>query len=227
MPVGGAGPRRAIGVVRRRLLRRRCCRRLLSAPARSRRRRVAAQAQPPASRRRPASNSCIGVYLAGRQAQQSRDFASAASAYEKAIAADPDSPELITRTFLMEVCVGNFDRAAALAPKELKLDPSDAVAQLVLIVDRVKAGDTAGALKQAAALPSEGVHRFVGPFALAWTRMAAGDLAGADTALQGLDKFNGFQPLKVFQLGLLYDFAGNAAQGAGILRQGARRQRAS
>jgi len=43
---------------------------------------------------------------------------------------------------------------------------------------------------------------------LAWTRMAAGDLAGADTALQGLDKFNGFQPLKVFQLALLYDFAG-------------------
>src|SRR5260221_118352 len=34
------------------------------------------------------------------------------------------------------------------------------------------------------------------------------DLAGADTALQGLDKFNGFQPLKVFQLALLYDFAG-------------------
>jgi tetratricopeptide (TPR) repeat protein len=42
--------------------------------------------------------------------------------------------------------------------------------------------------------------------------MASGDLAGADTALQGLDKFNGFQPLKVFQLGLLYDFAGNAAK---------------
>src|SRR5262249_52922246 len=27
-------------------------------------------------------------------------------------------------------------------------------------------------------------------------------------ALQGLDKFNGFEPLKTFQLGLLYDFAG-------------------
>src|SRR5207248_3021134 len=48
----------------------------------------------------------------------------------------------------------------------------------------------------------------IGPFALAWTRKAAGDLAGADSALQGLDKFNGFQPLKVFQLGLLYDYAG-------------------
>ena len=38
--------------------------------------------------------------------------------------------------------------------------------------------------------------------------MASGDLAGAETALQGLDKFNGFEPLKIFQLGLLYDYAG-------------------
>ncbi len=150
----------------------------------------------------------FGEYLAGRHAQQTRDFTAAAGAYEKAIAADPDAAELISRTFLMEVCVGHFDRARALAHKELKLDPGDAVAELVLIVDRVKAGDAPGALKHATALSSEGVHRFIGPFALAWTRMAAGDLAGADTALQGLDKFNGFQPLKVFQLGLLYDYAG-------------------
>ena len=171
---------------------------------------TATQAQPPAAQ--SAASKLIGVYLSGRQAQQLRDFSAAASAYEKAIALDPDAPELVNRTFLMEVCVGNFERAKALAPKVLKLDPSDAVAMLVLTIDRVKAGDTAGALKQAATLPSEGVHRFIGPFALAWTRMAAGDLAGADTALQGLDKFNGFQPLKVFQLGLLYDFAGNAAK---------------
>jgi len=150
----------------------------------------------------------FGQYLAGRHAQQSRDFTVAANRYEKAIALDPDSPELISRTFLMEVCVGHFERARALAQKELKLDPGDAVAELVLVVDRLKAGDTAGALKHAAALPTDGVHRFIGPFALAWTRKAAGDLAGADSALQGLDKFNGFEPLKAFQLGLLYDYAG-------------------
>ncbi|HEY8872166.1 MAG TPA: tetratricopeptide repeat protein, partial [Stellaceae bacterium] len=150
----------------------------------------------------------FGEYLAGRHAQQTRDFTAAAGAYEKAITADPDAPELISRTFLMEVCVGHFDRARALAAKELKLDPGDAVAELVLIVDRLKAGDTPSALKHATALSPEGVHRFIGPFALAWTRIAAGDLAGADAALQGLDKFNGFQPLKVFQLGLLYDYAG-------------------
>jgi tetratricopeptide (TPR) repeat protein len=168
---------------------------------------------PAGAKQQPAaagSEHLFGAYLAGRHAQQLRDFTAAAGSYEKAIAADPDAPELISRTFLMEVCVGHFDRARALAQKELKLDPGDAVAELVLVVDRLKAGDTAGALKHAASLPSEGVHRFIGPFALAWMRMATGDLAGADTALQGLDKFNGFQPLKVFQLGLLYDFAGKA-----------------
>jgi tetratricopeptide (TPR) repeat protein len=59
-------------------------------------------------------------------------------------------------------------------------------------------------------LPQDGVHRFIAPLATAWTRMAAGDLPGADAALQQLDKFNGFAPLKDFQLGLLYDFAGQA-----------------
>ena len=152
----------------------------------------------------------FGEYLSGRQAQQTRDFTVAAARYEKANAADPDAPELISRTFLMEVCVGHFERARALAPKELKLDPGDAIAELVLVVEALKAGDTAAALKHAAALPSDGLHRFIGPFALAWTRKAAGDLAGADSALQGLDKFNGFEPLKVFQLALLYDYAGKA-----------------
>ena len=149
----------------------------------------------------------FGEYLAGRHAQQRRDFTAASKWFEKAIGDDPDSPEILSRTFLMEVSVGHFDRALALASKELKLDPGDAIAQLVLLSDRLKAGDAAGALKYAAALPSDGVHRFIAPFALAWTRVAAGDLAGADTALQGLDKFNGFQPLKIFQLALLYDFA--------------------
>src|SRR5947207_7767456 len=149
----------------------------------------------------------FGECLAGRHAEQRRDFSGAAKWFEKAIAADPDSPEVISRSFMMEVSVGHFDRARALAPKQLKLNPGDGIAQLVLVIERLKAGDTTGALKRAAAMPTDGVHRFLAPFALAWTRMAAGDLAGADTALQGLDKYNGFKALKVFQLALLYDFA--------------------
>ncbi|HWD57047.1 MAG TPA: tetratricopeptide repeat protein [Stellaceae bacterium] len=174
---------------------------------------AASEAKPPA----PAAGADLfGDYLAGRHAEQIRDYPAAASWFEKAITGDPQSPELVSRTFLMAVGAGNFDRARPLADQVLKLDSTDALARLVLIVDRLKAGDTAGAIKNAAALPQEGVHRFIAPLALAWTRMAAGDVQGADAAMQQLDKYNGFQPLKDFQLGLIHDFAGQPDKADGF-----------
>jgi tetratricopeptide (TPR) repeat protein len=155
-----------------------------------------------------ATETPFGAYLAGRHAQETRDYTAAALWFEDALKSDPESPELITRTFLMEASEGRFDRARSLAEKELKLDPTDAVAQLILMADRIKTGDKIGALARAQALPTDGVHRYLGPLARAWTQMAMGDLTGADAALRQLDKFNGFAPLQYYQLGLLYDFAG-------------------
>src|ERR1700724_2209267 len=82
-----------------------------------------------------------GAYLAGRHAQERRDYAAAAAWFEDALKSDPESPELITRTVLMEASGGRFDRARALAEKELRLDPTDAVAQLNLLIHRVVGGD--------------------------------------------------------------------------------------
>jgi tetratricopeptide (TPR) repeat protein len=157
----------------------------------------------------PSAETLFGEYLAGRHAQETRDYAKAAEFFEDALKQDPGSSELISRTFLMEASEGRFDRARALAERELKLDPTDAVAELIQLIDRFKAGDTAGALARAEALPGDGVHRLLGPLARAWTRMATGDLPGADAALRQLDKFNGLAPLEYYQLGLLHDFAGD------------------
>jgi tetratricopeptide (TPR) repeat protein len=154
------------------------------------------------------ADAAYGPYLAGRHAQEERDYGNAALWFEEALKADPHSPELVSRTFDMEAQAGRFDAARPLADQALKLDSSDAVADLVLLIDRVKAGDKAAALARADALPDDGLHRYVGPLARAWMRMATGNLAAADAALQNLDKFDGFAPLKYFQLGLLYDFAG-------------------
>ena len=164
---------------------------------------------PTPSNAAPSMDTLFGEYLAGRHAQETRDYTKAAEFFENALKQDPGSPELISRTFVMEASEGRFDRARALAEKELKLDPTDAVAELILLIDRLKAGDTAGALARADALPGDGVHRLLGPLARAWTHMATGDLVGADAALRQLDKFNGLAPLEYYQLGLLYDFAGH------------------
>ena len=168
------------------------------------------EAAPSLDKPEPLAEVPFGAYLAGRHAQQERDYRAAATWFESALKADPGSPELITRAFLMEASVGDFGRAKPLAESELKLDSTDAMADLILLIDRVKAGDNAGAVARAEALPAEGVHRFVRPLALAWTRMGIGDVSGAEAALQELDKFNGFSPLKDFQLGLIEDLAGRA-----------------
>jgi len=116
-----------------------------------------------------------GAYLAGRHAQERRDYTAAAAWFEDALKSDPESPELITRTFLMEASEGRFDRARALAEKALRLDPTDAVGQLILLIDRVETGDNAGALARAETLPADGLHRFLGPVARAWTSAASDD----------------------------------------------------
>ena len=63
----------------------------------------------------PNLETTSGAYLAGRHAQEKRDYAAAASWYEDALRTDPESPELISRTFLMEASEGRFDRAHSLA----------------------------------------------------------------------------------------------------------------
>ena len=71
-----------------------------------------AEPHPPA----PASDSHLyGMYLAGRHAERLRDYPAASSWFDKAIVADPAAPELISRTFMMAVGAGNFDRARALS----------------------------------------------------------------------------------------------------------------
>jgi tetratricopeptide (TPR) repeat protein len=159
-----------------------------------------------------AAASPLGAYLAGRHAQEEGAFGAAAAWYEQALRADPQSPELISRTFLMEADDGHFNRALPLARKALKLDSSDAVADLALLIESARNGDKAEALARAEALPDDGLHRYVGPLARGWTRVAMGNLPGAEAALHDLDKFDGFAPLEYFQLGLVYDFAGNAVK---------------
>jgi tetratricopeptide (TPR) repeat protein len=156
--------------------------------------------------------SPYGAYLAGRHAQEEGDYAAAARWYEQALRADPKSPEVISRTFLMDADDGLFDPAVPLAEKALQLDNSDAVADLVLLIERAKAGDKAGALARAEALPDDGLHRYVGPLARAWTQMGMGNLPAAEAAIRDLEKFEGFAPLEYFQLGMINDFAGNSAK---------------
>src|ERR1700748_819704 len=76
---------------------------------------TASEGAPAPDKPETAVEAPFGAYLAGRHAQHMRDYQSAVSWFEDALRADPASPELITRTFLMEASVGRFDKAQTLA----------------------------------------------------------------------------------------------------------------
>ena len=97
----------------------------------------------------------------------------------------PNSPELISRTFLMEVSVGHFDRAARSGRKRAQAR-FDRCRGRARAAGRSGQGRRQGRRAQARrGAARDGVHRFVGPLARAWTRMAVGDLAGADDGAAG------------------------------------------
>ena len=55
----------------------------------------------------------LGDYLAGVFAQQQRDYDNAADLIARALAADPDNPELIANAMVLMAMEGRFERAFA------------------------------------------------------------------------------------------------------------------
>ena len=155
------------------------------------------------------SEPLYGAYLAGVHAEATHDYGAADRWLTEAWRADPSARELVARAFIAALADGRFAEAQTLALHEIALTPGDAVARLVLLITEMKAGNAAAALSSAEALPQEGIHRFVRPLALAWTRVATGDFDGAEKALNALDAFEDFAPLTYFQAGLIADVAGH------------------
>jgi tetratricopeptide (TPR) repeat protein len=160
--------------------------------------------------------SALGDFLAGRVAQDGRDYAAALAFYSDALRRSPDSPELANHVLVLAVTEGRFDVAGPLAAALAATDPDGAgLAQLVQTVEQVKAGHWATALDAAQHLPKEGFYRFAGTFARAWTMAANPDQAQAAAAQ--FDEFAQTPPLaglKALQTALVQDLTGNAGSAA-------------
>jgi len=171
----------------------------------------AAPRQPPAS---IAAEPDLGVsnpygnYLAGRHAQQERDYAAAADFYTRALNQDPGNSELLGRTFLLDLSQGKVADASMLALRVKRADASSGMVELVRIVDAAGAGDFATAEKLSASLSPNGADRFIGPMLSAWARAGMGHYPGALAALQPFDQIPGIAPLKDLHVALIADLAG-------------------
>ncbi|HYE49938.1 MAG TPA: tetratricopeptide repeat protein [Azospirillaceae bacterium] len=157
------------------------------------------------------AKSPVASYLSGRMAQGAGDWGTAARHLTEALKADPGNVQLIRRTFLLQLGAGRYGEAIELARRLDQGGAESYLAGSLLVADAVKRGQAAEAAERLAKLPSDGLGQYISPLLTAWTRMAAGDRAGALAALEALDKAPGFAALRALQAGLVEDVGGNEA----------------
>lgn len=168
----------------------------------------------PAKSGKEAVRSPYASYLAGRVAQGGGDWTSAAGHMAVALAHDPENVPLLRRTFLLNLGKGDTAAAAALAVR-LKAKGADSfLAAALLVADDIAAGRAADAAARLSDLPKDGLGQYVTPLLTAWTRVAAGDRAGALAALEALDGGTGFKALRHLQAALIHDMGGDAPEAA-------------
>ena len=110
-----------------------------------------------------------GNYLAGRHAQARKDLSAAVDFLGAVLKKDPETPDLLRRTFILMAVEGRMKEAVELARRLLKAKPNSPVAHLTLAVNDIKRGRFAAAQKRLKALPGKGLGKFLGPVLRGWS----------------------------------------------------------
>ncbi len=149
--------------------------------------------------------SPLGAYLAARHAQQERNYADAARYMGTALQADPDNDDLVRRTFMFRISEGDIAKAIPLATRIADLDRRSGFADLVLVLQKLKAGNYEEALARTRMLPDDGVERLVAPLLSAWAQVGMGKASQALLTLAEVKTPNGLPQLLMFHHALIAD----------------------
>ncbi|CAO3440489.1 tetratricopeptide repeat protein [Azospirillum endophyticum] len=160
------------------------------------------------------AGSATGSYLAGRYAQHQDDWTAAARFTAQALAADPDDPALLRRSFLLRLGEGRIDTAIEYAGRLLDEQGEPQMALTLLAADALAKGKLDEADSYAARLPADGLGRFLTPLTRAWLAAARGRTDEALTALEPLSTAKGFEALYNLHAALILDLAGRNDEAA-------------
>ena len=166
----------------------------------------------PAMAETPKENwSVSGAFLAGINAKETGDMATASDLLPIALKANPGDPSLLQTTLIALISAGRVDEGIRLSRELTKKTPSlktDApLSMMLLIQGEIKEGKYEEALALARQLPDQQVGKYAGPMLRAWL-VAAGkkQVDAAVKELQPLESLDGFAPFALMQRGAIEDF---------------------
>lgn len=163
----------------------------------------------------PQPHGDAGAYLAARQAAADNRFAEAATFFDRAIAADPDEPELSQAAAFLHAVGGNLDTAAAEAEKLEAEDLSSPHSTLILMVRDAKAGDWQRLLEGLES--GRQTSPVMDSFARAWGLMGRGDMSAALDAFDDAMKEEGLSGYARQHKALALALAGDMEGAEGLL----------
>ncbi|WP_417718493.1 tetratricopeptide repeat protein [Salipiger sp.] len=171
-----------------------------------------------------AADSLAGDYLAARQASFVGDYQVAADYYSRAIAFDPENPELLERATLANLSLGEVERAKALADQLTAKGFNSQVAHMAQIAVLAKEENYPELL--ARIKDQKAIGPLVDGLVSAWAHVGQGDVTAALQAFddladeRGLSGFAGYH--RALTLASVGDFEGAekifAENGAGNMQ---------
>ncbi len=162
----------------------------------------------------------LGDYLAGSYALNIGKLDQATVFLERALAADPDNPDLLRQVYALALSEGRYDRALELAGQVVALDPLDEEAQLLLALDDARAGRFGAAREGLARLGDGGIAGLAAPFLDAWAIFGEGGENAAQRSVARLEEGESLGPLNVYHAAMLLQLAGRLDEAETMLREG-------
>jgi tetratricopeptide (TPR) repeat protein len=149
-----------------------------------------------------------GNYLSGLHAERIGDVGQAAQFLLQALKEQPDSLELLQRTFLLTLSEGRMGEALDLARRLNEKAPDAPLPALTLAVADFHNGKYQNAAVRLQALPDTGLNKFVVPLMLAWAEAGQGEIDKALDSLEPLAENSAFVVVRDMHAGFLDEIAG-------------------
>jgi tetratricopeptide (TPR) repeat protein len=162
-------------------------------------------------------NSPLGDYLAGNFALETGRLAEAATYFERALAKDPENPDLRRQLFLLMLASGQHDAALEQAEELVADGAGVAEAELLLSLEEVRSDRFDDAHRRLAGITAEGVAGLTAPFIDAWVLFAQDDRNAIDRALSRLDQGEALGPLNGYHKAMMLDLSGRLDDAAPAL----------
>jgi tetratricopeptide (TPR) repeat protein len=159
-------------------------------------------------------------YLSAHLAASQHDLPDAAQLYQSSLAGDPNNTDLLNRAFMFTAAAGDMDKAAALAERIVKLQPTDPPARLTLAVHAFKEGDYREARMQLAQSAKGPFQERVLALMDAWASQGAGDTKQALTDINVVVTSGGTETLAAYHRALILDLAGRNDEAEAAYKEG-------